>query len=248
MNKTQKLIALVIVSLIGICGVYIDTSNQLSSKLEDKKPDQRKAKHGEFKKYTSDKKLKTIVNYDNGTKHGFSYLYHNDGKTVLLAMPYQNGKREGISKKYFESGVLYASTSYKNDLLHGPRKTYYSSGKLKSVLNYGSGKVGLGTKEYLLDGQLKETPRILSKRDRSRIWLDTSVSCKNTVFYIGKLVDDVFFDPLDNNVKQLMDDNGVFFIDTEVYTRSYLKYQDIICSCKTSQGNPLIIKTKVDHL
>ena len=163
MNKTQILIALVILSLVGISGVYLDLNSFLDAKEAASKPRERKVKHGEHRQYTKDKRLKTIVNYNQGIKHGPSYLYHDDGKTVLLSMPYENGKREGVSKKYFKNGKLYASTTYKNDYLHGLRKTYYSSGQVKAELNYGYGNLGLGTKVYFLDGRLKDAPEITTK-------------------------------------------------------------------------------------
>ncbi len=245
MNKTQILIALVIVSLVGICGVYIDLTNLLETKAQAATPIEKKVKHGEQRQYTKDKKLKTIVNYDQGIKHGISYLYHKDGKTVLLAMPYENGKRQGVSQKYFENGKLYASTSYENDLLHGPRKLFYSSGQIKAQINYGYGFPGLGTREYLTDGQLKKELFIVLKKNGSTIWLDTSEPCEKSKFYIGELIEDTFLDPMNKKVELLMDDNGKFYVDTEVYTPSYLKYQDIICSCESSQGNPLILKTRI---
>ena len=113
MNKTQILIALVILSIFGVCASYLDLSQLISG--DSTETPKRKVKNGEIRQYTKSDKLKTVVNYDNGIKHGISYLYHDDGKTVFLAMPYNQGKREGTSKKYFERGVLYASTSYSND-------------------------------------------------------------------------------------------------------------------------------------
>ena len=248
MNKTQILIALVILSLVGICGVYIDLNSFLDAKEAASKPRERKVKHGEHRQYTRDKRLKTIVNYDQGIKHGVSYLYHDDGKTVLLAMPYEQGKREGVSKKYFKNGSLYASTNYRNDRLHGMRKLYYSSGQVKAELNYGYGHVGMGTKEYLMDGELKEAPEIVTRTEGNKVWLNTSVPCKRAIFYVGKLVDDTYLDPISEDVKVLMDSDNNYYVDTNVYTSSYLKYQDIICSCESSQGNQYILKTRLEAL
>ncbi|MEO9485140.1 MAG: hypothetical protein ABJG47_16900 [Ekhidna sp.] len=245
MNKTQILIALVILSIFGVSATYLDLSQLISSKSE-KPATERKVKHGEVRQYTKSKKLRTVVNYDQGIKHGTSYLYHDDGETILLAMPYNKGKREGTSMKYFESGVLYASTSYQNDRMHGPRKIHYSSGQLKAIINYGYGNPGTGTKEYLLDGTLKNENRILAKKNGNIYLLSTSEECKKSKFFIGKLIDDRYFNAVHKDVRLLPKDNGTYFVDLNVYTTSYLKLQDIICECESKQGNPIILKTNLN--
>lgn len=244
MNKTQILIALVILSIFGVISTYLDV-HKIWSEGDEPAKAERKLRHGEIKQYTKDKRLKTVVNYDNGIKHGTSYLYHNDGKTVLLAMPYNQGKREGQSKKYYQNGKLYASTSYKNDLLHGPRELYYSSGQLKAVINYGYGKPGIGTKEYLKDGTQKRENKIVTTKRGNSVSLSTSEDCKESKFYIGKLIEDQFFDALHPDVKLLMKDDATYVVDLNVHTPSYLKYQDIICHCESKQGNPIIMKTRI---
>ncbi|WP_370086480.1 toxin-antitoxin system YwqK family antitoxin [Ekhidna sp.] len=245
MNKTQILIALVILSLFGMSSVYIDLSELVGSNNEEAVVPEKKVKHGEVRQYTKDQRLKTVVNYNQGIKHGTSYLYHDDGETVLLAMPYVNGKREGVSEKFYENGNLYASTSYMNDKLHGPRKLFYSNSQSKAVINYGYGHVGIGTVEYLINGEEKEAITITTQKEGSKIWLDTSSPCKDTQFYIGSLIEDTFLNPVDKNIKSLMREGDRYYVDTEVHTPSYLKYQDIICSCESSQGNPIILKSRL---
>ncbi|WP_421765008.1 toxin-antitoxin system YwqK family antitoxin [Ekhidna sp.] len=244
MNKTQILIALVIISIIGMSSAYLELFELVKDEpvVELEKP---KIRDGEIRQYTKNKKLKTIVNYDNGIKHGTSYLYHDDGETVLLAMPYLKGKREGVSEKYYKTGKLYASTSYKDDKLHGIRKLYYSTGQLKAEINYGYGHPGIGTVEYLMDGTKNDKPKITSEKKGSIIWLDTSLPCDDQTFYIGKLIDDQFFNPLDENVRLLLAEEDKYYVDTQIHTPSYLKYQDIICACESKQGNPIILKERL---
>ncbi|WP_436517005.1 toxin-antitoxin system YwqK family antitoxin [Ekhidna sp. To15] len=243
MNKTQVLIALVILSLFGVISTYLDVSSLLLE--EDEPAVERKVRDGEVRQFTKDQRLKTVVNYDKGIKHGTSYLYHNDGKTVLLAMPYVQGKRQGVSKKYYENGKLYASTSYQNDLLHGPRTLYYSSGQIKAVINYGNGNPGLATTEYLLDGTQKSENEIVADKRGRIIHLSTSEACKDSKFYIGKLIEDQFFNAVHPDVKLLAEEDGEYFVDIDIHTPSYLRYQDIICHCESKQGNPIIMKTRL---
>ncbi|MEP1033080.1 hypothetical protein [Ekhidna sp.] len=244
MNKTQILIALVIVSIFGVFNTYFDVLEVFKANSPEA-ISEKKVRDGEIRQYTRDKRLKTIVNYDKGIKHGTSYLYHDDGETVMLAIPYNQGKREGTSKKYYKNGKLYAETAYQNDLLHGPRKLYYTTGQLKAIINYGNGNPGLGTIEYLLDGSKKNDNKILATKAGNRIKLSTSKACKESKFYIGKLIDETFFNVMHPDLKSLPKSDGSYFIDTNMYTPSYLKYQDIICHCESKQGNPIILKTRL---
>ena len=129
MNKTQLIIAGSLIGILIFASIFLTIFGRSG---EVKETPKRGLKHGEVKQYSSDKKLKTIVNYNQGIKHGISYLYHKDGETVLLEMPYVNGEREGTSKKYYENGQLYAETSYSKNVLHGPRKLYYSHWTIES--------------------------------------------------------------------------------------------------------------------
>lgn len=49
-------------------------------------------------------------------------------------MTYQNGKREGIQKVYYESGIIERETSYKNGLIDGLMKNYYPNGNIRSEM------------------------------------------------------------------------------------------------------------------
>lgn len=243
MNKTQILIALVLLSIIGMSGAHFEVFNLISEQLNPNPTDN--LKHGEIRQYTKDNRLRTIINYDRGVKHGFSYLYYDDGETLLLAMPYANGKRQGIAKKYYASGKLYATTSYHENLLHGPRSTYFKSGQIRSVVNYGYGFPGIGTTEYLLDGTEKTANTIVADRRGQQILLSTAAPCKETNWFIGTLVEDTYLNPQDENIKPLPFRKGEEVIDLSVYTPSYLQYQDIICECTSSQNNPLIMKVRL---
>lgn len=203
-------------------------------------------KNGPILSYDDKGVLKTKVNYIKGIKNGLSYLYYGDGKTVKLEIPYANGKREGTSKKYYEDGTLYAATTYHNDKLHGIRKLYNSRGKLKAEITYGYGFPGIGLKEYLLNGNEKDHLTFHVERKSNALYLSISESCKKAKFYIGKLLEDQFFNEADDEVQLLMQDNQQYYIDLSLYHPSYLQQVDVICSCKTPQGNPLILKQRID--
>lgn len=246
MNKSQIIIAVILFFLIGAGYLFDKASNWFKDDPIENTVKKREPKNGEVKQFTTSGKLKTIVNYDHGIKHGISYLYHEDGETVFLAMPYERGKREGISKKYFTSGEIYAETSYENDRLHGFRKLYFQSGQLKAIIDYGYGFPGIGIQEYFTNGTMKESNAIQTNRNDNYLYLSTKTPCKNSKFFIGKLLEDKYLDELDENVQLLPEISGEFYVDLGVYTPSYLKYQDIICSCKSKQGNPVVMKRRLN--
>ncbi len=208
--------------------------------------EKRDEKNGLIKSYASDGKLKTEIYYVKGVKHGKSLLYYKDGETVQLEMPYANGQRHGSSRKYFETGELYAETPYENDKLHGIRKIYYKNGRQKALVPYGNGNPGVGLVEFLLSGKQKANPEISYFQEQNRLYVTTSVPCRDQEFYLGKLIDDQFYDEEDRELKRLRVDGNDFYVDLDIFNPSYLQYRDIICSCKSSQGNPMILKARIN--
>ncbi len=213
--------------------------------MEAKPQAQRGPKEGEWISRRADGTIKTRVNYQNGIKHGTSYLFYDDGKTVHLEMPYVVGARHGASKKYFRDGTLYAETNYSEDRLDGVRSTYYRNGKVKSRLTYRDGNPGLDLEEYLQDGKMKSKPEITHQvvGNRLELSLENGKRCSAPEMYLGELLDGFFDKSLDfETISQV---NGRFEIDLNVYSKSYIEMQEVICKCKSSQGNPLIIKKRL---
>jgi antitoxin component YwqK of YwqJK toxin-antitoxin module len=66
---------------------------------------------------------------------------------------YKNGKREGISKLYYEGGMLEAERRYGNDKLEGITKVYYKDGTIKYIENYKDGQM-INRKKYDEQGNL----------------------------------------------------------------------------------------------
>jgi len=200
-------------------------------------------KNGEIVTKRPDGTIKTIVNYKDGIKHGLSYLYYADGKSIQLKIPYVVGARHGISKKYYPDGALYAETPYDSDLLHGVRKTWYSNGNLKAQVPYFQGLTGTGTKEYFVSGKVKTQPLLFYVVNNNHLTITLDKPCENPRIYIGELIDDQFL--ATENLDVFVPDQGEFRLNLVVYTPSYLAVQDVICTCETSQGNPLIIRKRI---
>lgn len=213
--------------------------------MEEQPQAQRGPKEGEWISRRKDGTIKTRVNYQNGLKHGISYLYYDDGKTVQLEMPYVVGARHGVSKKYFRDGSIYAETGYSEDQLNGVRTTYYRNGKVKSKLSYRNGDPGTDLVEYLQDGEVKSKPEIGYSKVGNQLMLSVEPAkrCKDIRMYIGELNQGFFDDK--NELEEIPAQSGQFVVDLSIYSKSYLALQDIICKCESSQGNPLIVSKRI---
>jgi hypothetical protein len=202
-------------------------------------------KNGEWITRRADGSIKTRVNYKDGLKDGYSYLYYGDGKTIQLEVPYVNSKKHGVSRKYFENGRVYSETPYQEDNMHGTRKTYYRSGQLKSAIDYSVGQPSIGLLEYYQSGNLKSQPEIVYTHKGNSIVLSVDTDdCKRVSFFLGKLDQDRYL-PAYADLEPIGGSYGQFMIDLSVFTPSYLAIQDVICECTTSQGNPLILKKRI---
>jgi len=74
---------------------------------------------------------KTEINY------GTSRAYYNKSGKLYIECPYDAyGAINGVTKKYFENGVMQFEASYYASLRNGPEKEYYRSGKLKRIYPY----------------------------------------------------------------------------------------------------------------
>lgn len=195
---------------------------------------------------TNDKygNLHTAITYDQGVKHGPSYLYYRTGG-VMLEMPYVQGKREGKAVKYYEDGEVYAITPYADDEIFGVRKTYFRNGALKAEVPYHNSAPGLGLKEYYQDGTPKPLPEITIRKVETPepiTWFFTVPGCTKPRFYTGSLfnnsflvTDPRFVDPLPMQSEE-----------------AYLKQEDaehhpdnLICECTTRAGHPYITRVVI---
>lgn len=200
----------------------------------------KKLKHGRFESKDSNGKLKAVVNYEHGQKHGTSYLYYPNGK-VHLEMTYDHNQRQGASLKYYKTGELYAKTPYVNNKIEGIRETYYESGSVLATIPYRNSWPGTGLKEYNKNGEERRIITSIDIKKEGKVWhLKAVEPCRKQQFYLGNLVDGQF---LDKNIVMFIDsdgEGGVLDLTGFNSTKS-LKSLEIICKCTTMQNNPLIL-------
>jgi len=88
-------------------------------------------------------------NYKNGKKDGISISYYNTGVKAEQTT-WENGVRNGPWKTYYTDGKLKLKCTYKNDLKDGPIKTYHMSGKIWLTGQYINGDAD-GTWTYVTE-------------------------------------------------------------------------------------------------
>jgi antitoxin component YwqK of YwqJK toxin-antitoxin module len=67
---------------------------------------------------------------------------------------FADGKLEGLSKAYYENGVLKHEAYYKGSKKNGIQKRYYEDGKLKKTANFKDNKLDGIVKAYYKSGNL----------------------------------------------------------------------------------------------
>jgi antitoxin component YwqK of YwqJK toxin-antitoxin module len=111
-------------------------------------------KHGYYKGYFKDGKLRVKLQYKNGKKQGKGSKYYSTG-TEQARIFYKDGKKHGKSIWFYKNGKPYRITQYVNGVIHGDRKKYYQNGQLMSVLPYKNGEARYEKlKEYTNKGVL----------------------------------------------------------------------------------------------
>lgn len=115
--------------------------------------------------------------YKNGKINGIVMQYYPDGK-IQSEIPFIDGNRDGIEKKYYYNGQLEYKKEFKtnnligeyfeyhpngqiafngfcvNGFFEGPFKQFYSNGKLEKELNYEKNKLNGILKKFDSDGKI----------------------------------------------------------------------------------------------
>jgi len=116
--------------------IYDKSKNKVSEGKEI-----NKLYEGEWKYYhKASKVIMTIENYSLGKLEGQRTVFYPNGKLAEEAM-YENNLKDGVYKRYTESGILIEETVYKNNEFDGPAIFRDSvDGTIVSKGNFTNGK------------------------------------------------------------------------------------------------------------
>jgi antitoxin component YwqK of YwqJK toxin-antitoxin module len=109
--------------------------------------------------------------YAGDRKEGTAYIYFPDGK-VKQTIPYNEGKKEGLSKEYNQSGIAITLLEYRNDFLvsrqvinrvdnrgfkQGDWKEFHPNGNVSKEMTYKDDRLQGYYREYDTRGRLTAT-------------------------------------------------------------------------------------------
>ena len=82
--------------------------------------------------------------------HGDQTLYNEDGDLKSIVPFY--GRKNGLFRRYYDSGNLMMAVKYRNNLRQGVEKVWWDDGTLKLTRNWVNGKKNGLCKVYNRDG------------------------------------------------------------------------------------------------
>ena len=79
------------------------------------------------------------AHYQNGKKHGLYRMWFENGDLSYQA-DYKHGKRHGTVKSWWQNGLQRSESNYDMGVAHGMQKQWYNSGQLFKEINLVNGK------------------------------------------------------------------------------------------------------------
>lgn len=140
--------------------------------------------------------------------NGFSMKFHSNGNAEER-LGFYNGKREGIAKRWSESGVLRVESFYKQNRLVGSYKSWWENGVLGQEAYYENGQVNGVAKEWYPSGQLAKERLLVAGKEEGlqKAWL------KNGTLYVN-------YEAKNGRIFGMKRANSCYQLEDEVVVRS----------------------------
>lgn len=97
--------------------------------------------HGKYITFYQNKSLRSIFFFNNGLLCNQAKLFHPNGKLKKVTKYDDKGNRNGVMKKFYETGRLQFSRYYRKDKLDGVSFEYHQNGNSKSTMYHMKGKL-----------------------------------------------------------------------------------------------------------
>lgn len=239
----------VLILVASMCLIMV-SCDQIKTMETNKSPNEKvdkKKRNGEVISKHANGKVRSVVNYKDGVKHGIAKDFYETG-VQRLEINYQDGKKHGQYKMFYEDGTLYKEANYLEDRLHGVEKVFRENGTIMSEAPFKNGFSGLGLKEYTTKN--KERTRygeiVVKEIDKTaftnEMILEFSLSEKvrELNFMVGELEDGKF---LHNGLEYLPMKNNIGSYTVMVPKGQYIMGKfNVVASYKTNQGNICVLQ------
>jgi hypothetical protein len=203
-----------------------------------------------LKQYKSGGHIVMETNFKNGVKQGLSKTYYESG-ILKGTIVYDNNLRQDSSKWFFETGELFRSTPFKNDTVDGIQKQYYRNGRLKARIGYRKGLRTFEFEEFDLNGRKYAgyPELIVTNKDeynsKGTYTLILSTSDKNARV---KFYTGEFGDGLVDSLKCVRINviGGNGVLDLKKTGTAQAGYVDVLASILSPYGNNYLVHKKVE--
>jgi antitoxin component YwqK of YwqJK toxin-antitoxin module len=207
---------------------------------------------GEMKRFHPNGKLKAVMNFAEGTDESEAQLFDERGKqiaqgkysgqkktgqwTYLLDSKvvsteiYVNGQKNGVSKRFYETGELLEESNWQNDQLNGIYHSYFQDGKALLECNYSAGLRNGAFKTWFPNGQL-EIDGIYTNDTRDKDWkyFNESGELQYTLkFELGKLLNPEVQDRIDKERAGIYKSKGDSVPDPEKFMQNPDEYMRLM--------------------
>ncbi|MGL6118870.1 MAG: toxin-antitoxin system YwqK family antitoxin [Fusobacteriaceae bacterium] len=110
-------------------------------------------KHGEFVYYNEDGSVKKEEKYSNGKVVNSKEIWYYDNGEINMILENNDGSRNGILTKNYESGVMWHKGGYDNEQHHGTVSWYSKQENLMMIKSYKNGVLNGKSIFYEDDGK-----------------------------------------------------------------------------------------------
>lgn len=148
-------------------------------------------KHGTWKTWYNNGKIREIVNYDTDNYHGLRADYHDDGY-LDCQIYYEHGKRHGEHIEYHpHSIILLQRAHFLYDLHHGLHEEWYADGTPKLKRTYDHGDRHGESLEYYESGKLHFHDNFVRDKlhGECKMWNENSDEPEIQSYYYGVRID-----------------------------------------------------------
>ena len=176
---------------------------------------------GEMKRFHPNGKLMAVMNFKEGSDASKAQLYDERGKLIAQgeysgqkktgewtyfldskitsAETYVDGKKNGISKRFYPGGEILEESMWQNDQLHGIYRSYFQDGKLYLECNYVDGKKNGKFKSCFPNGSMELDANYSNdQKDLDWNYFDESGELNYTLKYnLGQILNPEVLDSLE---------------------------------------------------
>ena len=181
-------------------------------------PDKQRPYTGEVKELHFNGRVKDLIQYKNGKKHGRSSRWCENGKREEEKQ-YKNGKLHGRSTRWYENGQKASENNYKDAKPHGLWALWSENGLRRTQKHYQDEKLHGRATRWYENGQKMEEKHYQKDKlhGRATRWYENGQKEKEVNYKKGKLMSAVAWTPNGEEcpVTNVKEGNGIILIYKE---------------------------------